>query len=123
MRVQLGILSLIVLAAFETQAQSDCSILVKELQAMKRAQSSVLQSFVNKNDSMSRALEMQADHLEKNEDINESTQSLRQSAKAFRRHKEREQQLISRFDSASAALVDQIEKCLDQTSVKKLGQR
>ncbi|MFN7825301.1 MAG: hypothetical protein ACK5P6_08065 [Pseudobdellovibrionaceae bacterium] len=94
-----------------------CSDLVLELHAMQAAQSSLLKSFVSKNETMAESFDQVATELkvrkQKKESIkNRDIAALSKSAEAFRGHGEREAKLVQRFEKASQDLVRQVEICL-----------
>jgi len=94
-----------------------CSDLILELQAMQAAQSSLLKTFVSKNETMAESFDQVAAELkerkQKKESIkNKDIAALSKSAEAFRGHGEREAKLVQRFEKASQDLVKQFEVCL-----------
>jgi len=91
-----------------------CGQLRQQLQAMQKAQVSLLSSMVNKNDATANLLDRYArDFEEQGLQLREDdTQSLRSSAQAFRRHREREKKLVQKFDHRSQVLIQQISSCL-----------
>ncbi|MFN7454468.1 MAG: hypothetical protein ACK5RO_07390 [Pseudobdellovibrionaceae bacterium] len=94
-----------------------CSDLVLELHAMQAAQSSLLKSFVSKNETMAESFDQVATELkvrkQKKESIkNRDIAALSKSAEAFRGHGDREAKLVQRFEKASQDLVRQVEICL-----------
>jgi hypothetical protein len=85
----------------------DCPKLISDLQGMQKAQQAMMKSFVKKNDTIADAL----DHMAKDQ-RNLNGLTLKRSAQTFRQHQVREAQLVSRFETASGQLLDQVEQCL-----------
>lgn len=85
----------------------DCPKLVSDLHGMQQAQQVMMKSFVKKNDTIAEAL----DHMAKDQ-RNLNSLTLKRSAQTFRQHQVREAQLVSRFETASSQLLDQVEQCL-----------
>jgi hypothetical protein len=94
-----------------TSSVLKCSGLVSELNEMKKAQTKLLQSMVNKNDSMAETLDVFSKDVEKTE-ARLSSKRLSLSAAAFRAHKIREMDLIRRFDLQTQKLMTQLMPCL-----------
>lgn len=96
----------------QTKAQTaersiDCQKLISDLREMRQAQSKVMTSFVKKNETIADALDYMA-----NDQRNLNALTLKRSAKTFRDHRAREEQLVVRFETASDQLLDQVEQCL-----------
>lgn len=85
----------------------DCPKLISDLQGMQKAQQALMKSFVKKNDTIAEALDGLAQ-----DQRNLSGLTLKRSAQTFRQHEVREAQLVSRFETASSQLLDQVEICL-----------
>lgn len=111
----------LLLTADSQAADKKCSDVMKELQAMKKAQHQLFASFTQKNGTVAEVLDQHADQLQnkmnrqgklKKTDLN----SLKQSAKAFRGHEEREEKLVQRFEKATQELFEQVESCLNEKS-------
>jgi hypothetical protein len=114
----------------QAKASLQCENLNRDLRAMQAAQSQLMSSFAQKNQTMALVLEQNADRLEnkmtqirslKHSDLD----ALRVSAQAFRNYEEKEKALVERFEKASAELLSKVESCLERESktYKKLGQR
>lgn len=133
MRVVSLIVFLMVMGFLGGFAQAGtCKDLGADLAAMQAAQKELLNSFVNKNDSMASSLDAFAFEFSKKEEekMRISTvdiAALRKSAEAFRHHKTREANLVNRFEKASQDVVSKIQACLTQNETsapfEKLGQR
>jgi hypothetical protein len=113
MKMVAVILSLVLLAVLPakaqtgTQTQTKCQRLVIELHEMEKAQQAMMTSLVKKNTTIAEALNhMASDHR------NLNSLTLRRSAQTFHDHQARETQLVSRFETASDQLLDQVEQCL-----------
>jgi hypothetical protein len=101
------VLSLEALAARTSKTDLDCPKLVSDLRGMKNAQQAMMHSFVKKNDTIADALdEMAKDQRHLN------GLTLKRSARTFRQHEAREAKLVSRFETASTELLNQVEQCL-----------
>ena len=116
-----SILMSLLLAADSQAGSKKCMDLIQELQAMQKAQHQLLQSFSQKNGMVAETLDQHADQLQmkmsrqgklKKSDI----QGLRLSAKAFRSHESKEENLVERFERASQQLFDQVQSCLENKS-------
>lgn len=92
---------------------------------MQAAQASLLKSLSQKNESMAKTL----DQFSRNfEDLAQSKKSVQRkdivglkiSAKAFREHGNREDQLIQRFETATSELFNQVESCLNNPTVAQV---
>ena len=121
--LQMCMIIVIAIAAVQSQAlqqpeKVSCQALVAELRAMKQAEKTLLTNMVQNNDTMASTLDQYAVELKdsashKKPVTTKDVKSLKQSAQAFRQHKAREQRLISKFDSASATLIDKVQSCLN----------
>ena len=111
--------ALIVLLALSAAAQArTCAELNQDLRSMQKAQSSLLDSMVNKNDSMASTLDQYAENFNSQKAVRTTdVVSLKRSAEAFRSHKAREQKLVSRFQSKTDELLGQIEQCLKAKNI------
>lgn len=110
--VALLVLSFLGLGA---QAQSlagvDCSGLKAELKAMHQAQNVLLTNMIDNNDTMAETLDRYAVELKRGYSKKDFI-GLKSSAQSFRDHKVREQKLVSRFNTATQALLQKVESCL-----------
>lgn len=101
--------------------EQTCEESQHQLQDMLRAQDTLLKSMLKKNDSFAGILDQYASELvELNRKVGpREIVSLRSSAKAFRKHKEREQNLINRFGKKSFELVQRVNECLTTREVAR----
>jgi hypothetical protein len=105
-------------------ALQNCNALSRQLNAMVRAQKSLLQSMVKKNDVLANTLDQYAQDFKSQGGIKKSDiKSLHQSAKSFRGHSRRELILVKRFESKTNQLIAKISACLKARSVESLVQR
>lgn len=95
------------LSAFAQTDKVDCPKLISDLHGMQKAQQTLMKSFVKKNDTIADALDGMA-----KDQRNLNGLTLKRSAQTFRQHEIREAQLVSRFETASSQLLDQVEICL-----------
>ncbi len=104
---------------------TDCSEIVENLRAMRKAQSSLMNTLVKKNDSMAETLDLYAQRLSKSQGNVTKTEivGLRKSAQSFRKHGVREQGIVRRFEAISAQLMARLEVCLARPKTPKLAQR
>jgi hypothetical protein len=96
-----------------------CRDLLGDLRAMRLAQKTLLSNMVENNETMATTLEDYSVHLKEVSRIKrpisiKDVSSLHQSASAFRAHRVRESQLVSKFNVASDSLVARIETCLSK---------
>lgn len=93
-----------------------CRELVKDLKDYRTAQSTLMQSFLQKNETVAETLEIYAGNLAKpDKKARKANQaSLQQVAQAFRSHGERESKLVRQFDTSSSELLDQVSECLSR---------
>lgn len=100
----------------------DCSEILENLRAMKKAQSALMSTLVKKNDSMAETLDLYAQRFSKNQGAVTQTEisGLRKSAQSFRKHGTREQGIVRRFEAISLQLMARLESCLARP---KLAQR
>lgn len=103
----------------------DCSEIVENLRAMRKAQSALMSTLVKKNESMAETLDLYAQRFSKNQGLVTKTEigGLRKSAQSFRKHGSREQGIVRRFEAISAQLMTRLEACLQQPKQTKLAQR
>lgn len=106
-------------------ARVDCSEIVENLRAMRKAQSALMSTLVKKNDSMAETLDLYAQRFSKNQGSVSKTEigGLRKSAQSFRKHGAREEGIVRRFEAVSAQLMARLELCLQQPKPAKLAQR
>lgn len=112
-----------ILIASTASAKTSCEPLMKDLRAMQQAQASLLKSLSQKNESMAKTLDqfsksfeglaLQKKYLRRADIV-----GLKISAKAFREHGNREEQLIKRFEDAAGELFNQVESCLAAPAAK-----
>lgn len=100
----------------------DCSEILENLRAMKKAQAALMTTLVKKNDSMAETLDLYAQKLSKSQGAVTGAEisGLRKSAQSFRKHGVREQGIVQRFETISAQLLTRLETCLQSP---KLAQR
>ncbi len=99
---------------------TDCMKIQLQLEEMQKAQASLLESMVKKNDSLAGTLDQFADDLKSHEDRPTQVDiiNLRNSATAFRGHSDREMILIGKFQKKSKELIGQTVECLSQNGTK-----
>ncbi len=116
---KLGVLSLSILFAMVSGAEArSCSELTQDLRAMQKAQASLLQSMIRKNESMASTLDQYAQTLGTKKNLRKSdTLGMRKSATAFRNHQEREEKLVRRFENKTDELISQVEECLKSKTI------
>jgi glutaredoxin 2 len=95
----------------------NCQSLILQLEAMQGAQKSLLQSMVRKNDTVADSFADYADQFEmKGHRFSKlDLFSLRNTSDSFRKHKERENQLIEKFNHSSSELISKVSICLAGT--------
>jgi hypothetical protein len=129
--VNTGVVLLLVTLSLNVFAKPNCAKVMNELEAMKRAQSVLLNSFVEKNELVASALDNYADRMNDQKQRRQTLaaqdiQSLKQSAQDFRQHKTREQKLVRKFQKASGEVLAQAIVCLQsrtETKLPTLGQK
>lgn len=89
---------------------------------MQQAQASLLKSLSKKNESMAKTLDQFGKNFEGLASQKKSVRradvlGLKISAKAFREHGNREEQLIKRFEIATNELLNQVESCLSKSTI------
>lgn len=105
---------------------SDCSNLIDDLQAMKKAERSLMQTMVNRSETMAETLNKYADDFNDLKSRNQKIErkdilSLRRTADTFIDHKHREEQLVQRYQKASDSLLKEVALCLQNT--QQMAQR
>lgn len=102
-----------------------CDHLMTQLWSMHKAQKTLLNSLLRKNETMSTTLDRYASKLanQGNRAAQNDLLSLRSSANAYRSHQEREQQLVSRFDKQSVTVISEIENCIKINAQAQSQQR
>jgi hypothetical protein len=98
---------------------SECAQTANELAQMHAAQAQLLESFVRKNETIAGSYEAFAKRFDEQEKKSKKVNSidvasLRHSAEAFRTHRDREKQLIEKFDKATLALISKVQACILQ---------
>lgn len=111
---------LIVARAAEAQQpyeSQECSQVIKQLQMMSLAQKSLLDSMLKKNELLASTLDHYASDFEsRGQKIKRGDlASLRNSAKAFRKHEIREQALVEKFETQAEKLIAKANTCLDDS--------
>lgn len=111
---------LIVARASEVQKpyqSQECTRVIQQLQMMSFAQKSLLDSMLKKNELLASTLDHYANDFEnRGQKIKRGDLvSLRNSAKAFRKHEIREQALIEKFESQAEKLIAKANICLDES--------
>jgi Skp family chaperone for outer membrane proteins len=101
---------------------SNCADLVNDLQTMKKAEKSLMQTMVNRSDAMADTLNKYADDFNELKSQNKKIErkeilSLRRTAETFKDHKQREEVLVQRYQKASDQLLREVASCLGATSV------
>lgn len=110
------------LAKAEDRFQNrSCTELKKDLKDMQQAQHQLFSSFEQKSESLAVTLDQHAQNLIKAQGKNGKLkktdfQGLTRSADALRKHQTKENDLISRFEKATALLLDQVQSCLEKNS-------
>lgn len=110
------------LAHADDKVQSkSCVELIKDLKGMQQAQHQLLQSFLQKGDSIANTMDQHSQNLKLSQSRNGKLkktdfQGLSRSAEALRKHQTKEADLISRFEKASDSLLDQVQDCLQKSS-------
>ena len=96
-----------------TYAQ-DCSDIVSEMQAMKRAQNTIQMSLVANHNIIADSMESYADALSATAGRAHRTvsSSLQESAMSFRDRGQKAQGTAKKLDAATADLIQRITKCL-----------
>lgn len=108
---------LFVLAAQVSEARS-CGDLSQDLRSMQKAQDSLLQSMVRKNDSMATTLDQYSETLSVKKAVKKTDLiGMKKSAEAFRKHQDREEKLVQRFQIKTAELLEEVENCLHSKTV------
>lgn len=112
--VQMGILAAGMTVAMGAGAEAKtCSQLTEDLRAMQKAQSSLLETMVRKNESMASTLDEYATTFSVKKNLRKADLTgMKRSAQAFRNHQDREEKLVQRFESKTEQLISQIEDCL-----------
>lgn len=111
------ILTIFVLLFSQAGFAASCDHLLKELDQMKEAQKVLLQTFVNKNESVAKGFDSQATHFSEKYQVDAPVEDsdymgLRKAAEGFRMHQKREQQLVDRFQAKSDQVLSQVKECL-----------
>jgi len=111
-----GLLLTLVLSS-AAQAKS-CGELADDLALMQKAQSSLLDSMVHKNESMASTLDQYAQNFSTKKVVRkEDVVSLKKSGQAFRSHGEREEKLVLRFEKKSVELIEMVQQCLKSKTI------
>lgn len=113
------VLVVVGLWCFTFGARASCIETMQELNAMNVAQQQLLQSFVNKNETVAMSLDSFAARFAKKQQKAKAltaaeVASLSTSADSFRAHQNREQQLVDRFNKVSSELMAKVQSCLNQ---------
>lgn len=112
------VLSAIILMTKTTAHAKSCSDLNHELRAMQKAQSTLLQTMVKKNDSMASTLDQFSESFSVKSKLKKTDLvGMKKSAQAFRRHQDREEKLVERFQNKTAELLDEVESCLRSKTI------
>lgn len=92
-----------------------CQTLVKDIKSFQKAQSILMRTFVQKNETLAETLDLysvkfqsQKGHLQRADYA-----SLRKSGEAFRSHGIREIRLVQKFEDSSSSLLSQVIACLE----------
>ena len=117
--LQAAVVTTVILIAMAQAAQAKtCSELGDDLRSMQKAQASLLESMVRKNDSMASTLDQYANNLQNQRTVRKSDViSLRKSGQAFRDHESREEKLVGRFNKKTDELLTLVEECLKTKSI------
>lgn len=93
---------------------SECSLLVSELQAMKKANSSIHSSLISNHEMFATTLESYSDALSETAGRAHKTVSdnMLSSASSFRERGLKAQKMSKKLDQASDDLIQRISKCL-----------
>lgn len=97
---------------------TDCRALAQELRSFRKAQTSLIRGFVQKNETLAETLDLYSSQFQRRKGgalKKQDFASLRQSADAFRAHGQREANLVGRFETSADALLDQVAQCLEST--------
>lgn len=91
-----------------------CEDLKGEIKNLRQAQSYLMKSFVQKNDTLAETLEIFAKDVlgQKAKNAKSDSKKLKQAASSFRSHSLREQGLVDRFEALAQDLYSRIEECL-----------
>jgi thioredoxin-related protein len=100
--------------------EKNCAELSQDLRAMQNAQHQLLAAFEQKTAGLAATFDIHAENLQKALKRSGSLkktdfQGLRKSATALRKHQIKETDLVTRFEKASALLLDQVQACLAKT--------
>jgi hypothetical protein len=117
--LKIGVLSSFLALALMANAEArSCSEIGEDLQAMQKAQASLLESMVRKNDSMATTLDQYAETFSVKKSLRKADLvGLKKSALAFRRHGDREEKLVQRFETKTAELISQVQECLKSKTI------
>jgi hypothetical protein len=101
-----------------TSNTHSCNQVMKQLEMMNLAQKSILDSMLKKNEVLASTLDHYANDFERRDQkiLHSDLLSLRNSAKAFRKHEAREQKLVNKFEEQAAQLITKVNVCLDVSS-------
>lgn len=120
--IGLGLLlvSLQVTAAIPAMDSVDgpsCDELRSEIKNLRNAQSYLMKSLVQKNDTLAETLEIFAKDVlgQKSRNAKNDSRKLKQTAASFRSHSIREQGLVDRFEALAQDLYSRIDECLPKT--------
>ena len=93
---------------------SECRDLSVELDAMKKAQTQIMQSLVSNHEGFSENIsDIVNDISASSGRVSKSTlQSLKKTAKAYRVRSERAEQIASKLDFSTEDLIKRVKKCL-----------
>lgn len=100
---------------------SSCESLIKDLNQMQEAQSVLLQTFVDKNETVAKGFDSQAKKFSEKYQLDSAIEDsdflgLRQAAEGFRLHKKREQLLVNKFQDKSNDILMRVKECLKSSS-------
>lgn len=105
-----------------TTAEAGCSQLKEEIKNLKTAQSVLMKSLVQKNETLAETLDIFAKDVlgQKSSQRKSNSKKLKQAANSFRSHSIREQGLVDRFEALAQDLYSRIDECLvvKETSAK-----
>lgn len=94
-----------------------CDELRSEIKNLRNAQSYLMKSLVQKNDTLAETLEIFAKDVlgQKSRNSKSDSKKLKQAATSFRSHSIREQGLVDRFEALAQDLYARIDECLPKT--------
>ncbi len=101
--------------AIESPSEAEkCVELKEEIKDLRAAQSTLMKSLVQKNDTLAETLDIFAKDVLGQKTSNKKTNSkkLKQAASSFRSHSIREQGLVDRFEALAQDLYARIDNCL-----------